>query len=102
VRPLAGALHFQTLERYDANMAAKLLNDALKLPVPKRIQLAQDLWDSIASDSENVPVTGAQRRLIAVRVASYRKNPKATLTWEQVKSHVLKKAAARKPVKRPV
>jgi hypothetical protein len=40
-------------------MSTPNLPELLKLPVAKRIQLAQDLWDSIPADSAALQLTGA-------------------------------------------
>lgn len=41
------------------------------LPVEQRIQLVEDLWDSIAVDQESLPLTEDQRAELDRRLDSY-------------------------------
>ena len=40
------------------------IEELLKLTVAERIQLVEDLWDSIAADPEGLPLTDQQKREI--------------------------------------
>jgi len=40
----------------------------LKLPLAERIQLVEDLWDSIAADAERLPLCGSHREELARRL----------------------------------
>ena len=44
------------------------LESLLQLPVAERIQLVEDLWDSIAADASEVVLTAAQRQEIEHRI----------------------------------
>ena len=47
-----------------------------KLNLAERIQLVEDVWDTIARDSQNdVPLTAAQHHELERRVAMYEQNP---------------------------
>jgi len=59
-----------------------LSSDLSKLSVQDRLQLVEDLWDSIAADADALPVTAAQRREIENRLVNL---DQPTYTWEQVK-----------------
>lgn len=41
------------------------------LPLAERLQLVEDIWDSIADEQEALPLTEAQRRLLEERLAAY-------------------------------
>jgi len=41
------------------------------LPVEQRIQLVEDLWDSIAADQESLPLTEEQRAELDRRLDAY-------------------------------
>jgi len=56
-------------------MTHPVLNDLLNLSVAERLQLVQDLWDSIAASGDAVPVTESQRRDLARRSQAHRDNP---------------------------
>ena len=58
------------------------MNSNLKqLPVDERIQLVEDIWDSIASDQESLPLTSKQRVELDKRLDAYEasKNPGKSL-----------------------
>lgn len=48
------------------------LEELKKLPVDERIELVQDLWDTIAQDQIALPVTRAQKDELDRRLASYK------------------------------
>jgi putative addiction module component (TIGR02574 family) len=48
-------------------MATKLQ----ELPLDERLKLVQDLWDSIAAEEQNLPLTEAQRRLLDERLDQF-------------------------------
>ncbi len=64
------------------------LDELLKLSVPERIQLAEDLWDSIASEPEALPLTDAQRSEIERRLAEHDRDPEAAISWEEVRARL--------------
>jgi len=52
------------------------MNATLKnLPIPERIQLVEDLWDSIAHDQSSVPVSTEQRAELDRRLDRYEADP---------------------------
>ena len=64
------------------------VQDVLSLPAAERLQLVEEIWDSLAAEPASVPVTEAQRRELDRRVRAYRQNPQAGSTWEQVKARI--------------
>ena len=46
-------------------MAKPARDQLLTLPLAERIELVEDLWDSIAADAESVPVPESHRRELA-------------------------------------
>ena len=69
-------------------MSTVPLSELLHLSMAERIQLAEDLWDSVAAEAmtnpENLPLSDAQRDLIRRRSAAYRQNPGAAAPLEEV------------------
>jgi putative addiction module component (TIGR02574 family) len=63
------------------------LAEILQLSLAERIQLVEDLWDSIASAPEEVPVTEAQRAELERRLSEHRRDPQAGLPWAEVHKH---------------
>jgi putative addiction module component (TIGR02574 family) len=59
------------------------LAEILQLSVDERIQLAQDIWDSIAAVPEAIPLSDAQREELDRRLAAYERNPDEGIPWEE-------------------
>jgi putative addiction module component (TIGR02574 family) len=66
------------------------LEEILRLSVAERIQLAEDIWDSIAADPAALPLSDAQRQELDRRLESYAQNPDEGLPWEELKERVRK------------
>ncbi len=66
-------------------MAKVPIEDLLQLSVSERIQLVEDLWDSVAADPENVPLTDAQKRELRRRLAEHKADPDSAIPWEEVR-----------------
>jgi putative addiction module component (TIGR02574 family) len=60
---------------YADTMTTPAHPDLFELSIAERIQLVQDLWDSIAPETQELPLSGAQRHEIARRSAAHRHNP---------------------------
>ena len=65
-----------------------LLDKALELPIPERIRLVEDIWDSIAAVPEAVKLTDAQMAEVERRLEAYRANPEDVVSWEEVKERL--------------
>ena len=62
-------------------MDSNNLSEILKLNVAERIQLVEDIWDSIASIPESIELTLDQRKELERRLALYRQNPIEGTPW---------------------
>ncbi len=62
--------------------------DILRLSVPERIQIVEDIWDSIAEVPHEIPVTEAQRAELDRRLDAYHENPAEGSSWEEVKKRI--------------
>lgn len=69
-------------------MMTPTLADILQLSVAERIQLVEDIWDSILATPEKLPVTEAQRRELDRRLDAHRQDPTATMPWSEVKKRI--------------
>ncbi len=56
-----------------------------KLTRAERIQLVEDLWDSIAEEDSQSPVSDAKRDELRRRKERFLAHPASGSTWEQVK-----------------
>ncbi len=57
-----------------------------KLGRAERIQLVEDLWDSIAREDADLPVSDEKRKELRRRKERFLQHPDAGRTWEQVKN----------------
>ncbi len=62
--------------------------DISELSVAERIQLAEDLWDSILTDTNAAPLSEEQKQELDRRLETHRQNPKQGSTWEEVKQRL--------------
>jgi putative addiction module component (TIGR02574 family) len=62
--------------------------ELLKLSVSERIQLAEDLWDSIAAEPEKLPLTETQRAEIEHRLAEHDRDPESAIPWEEARTRL--------------
>jgi putative addiction module component (TIGR02574 family) len=64
------------------------MDDLRRLSPAERILLAEELWDSVACDPEQVPITDAQQRELERRLAAEEADPGAGDDWEAVKKRL--------------
>ncbi|MCL0102880.1 addiction module protein [Dehalococcoidia bacterium] len=58
--------------------------DTLDLSVPERIQLVEDIWDTIAVKADSVELTEEDKKIIDERLEAYHQNPNLGSPWEDV------------------
>ncbi len=56
-----------------------------QLSIAERLQLVQDIWDSITLSPDLVPVTDQQQQELDNRLQRYNQNPDSGKSWEEVK-----------------
>ena len=66
--------------------------DILNMSISERIQLVEDIWDSITEVPEAISLTDTQKKELDNRLDSYHKNPKEGSPWEQVRKRIQKRA----------
>ncbi len=59
------------------------------LSVAERIQLVEDLWDSVAVSNAEIPVPAWQKQELDRRRQKFLSNPDSGMTWQEVKRSVL-------------
>jgi putative addiction module component (TIGR02574 family) len=68
---------------------SKISIDQLKdLSVLERIQLAEELWDSIVDQPETLPLTEAQREEIQRRLDEHAADPASVIPWDEVRKQL--------------
>lgn len=75
-------------KRYTHGMSTLNIQDIQELSVAERIQLVEDIWDSIAATPETLPLTDSQRQELDRRLQSYQEDPNASSSWEEVKARL--------------
>ena len=68
------------------------LTDILQMSVSERIQLAEDIWDSIAAVPEALPLTEAERQELDRRLEAYARNPDEGIPWDELRENVRRSA----------
>ena len=65
------------------------------LPIPERIQLVEDIWNSIAQEAnarpDTLPLTDAQRAELDRRIADADARPDEAVPWETVRDDLFKR-----------
>ena len=62
--------------------------DILNLSVAERIQLVEDIWDSVAEAPESVPLTDEDKAELDRRLNAYHQNPDAESPWGMVRDRI--------------
>ena len=75
-------------------MKTSLLEQAKALPVRERIQLVQDIWDTIGED--DVELTAEQAAELDRRIEDHKRNPDKVVSWAQVDTRLSAKYRRRK------
>jgi len=55
--------------------------DTLELSIPERIQLVEDIWDTIALDANSIELTEDDKRVIDKRLDAYHRDPNFGSPW---------------------
>lgn len=58
--------------------------DTLELSIPERIQLVEDIWDTIAEQADSLELTEEEKRIVDERLDAYHKNPDLGFPWNEV------------------
>ena len=64
-----------------------ITTDYMKLSVSQRIQLVEDIWDSIVAEKPNTfELSLAQKTELDRRVIEHQADPSTAIAWEQVRA----------------
>ncbi len=70
-------------------MNTQLLEKLKTIPVPERIQLVEDLWDSIAIPQADFGTTEEQQAELDRRLDALEHNQSPLVSWDDVTSKIL-------------
>jgi putative addiction module component (TIGR02574 family) len=62
--------------------------DILSLSVPERIQLAEDIWDSIVEAPQELTLDDEQKAELDRRLDAYHQDPNEGSPWELVRERI--------------
>lgn len=69
-------------------MGTITISDLLHLSVAERLQLVEDLWDSIGAEPEAMELTQAQKEELDRRMAEHRADPGSAFPWDEVQARL--------------
>ena len=67
-----------------------LTEEIKKLSNPEKWLLFNDLWDELCQNPDNIETSEEQKRILDERYQEFLENPEEGLSWEEVKSKILK------------
>ena len=59
-----------------------------ELTSSEKILLAEDLWDSVASNEQLIPITEDQKNILDKRLAKYSLNQDSGDSWQNVRNRI--------------
>ena len=65
-------------------MSRVSLDQILDLPPTERVEIAQEIWESVFHHPENLPLTQAQKDELERRWRAFNQNPDEGEPWEDV------------------
>jgi putative addiction module component (TIGR02574 family) len=72
-------------------MKKQTATDTLNLSIPERIQLVEDIWDTIAAEADQVELTEEEKKVVDERLKMYHQNPKLGSQWEDIFKRIVSK-----------
>ena len=64
---------------------ASIIASALELPPAERLEIVEEIWDSLA----DVPLSDTLQEELALRLADHLQNPTDVIPWEEVRRGIL-------------
>lgn len=64
------------------------LAELKKLPISERLQLVEELWESIEQDEESHPESAELIEELRVRYAEFLSDPSVGVSWEDAKKRI--------------
>ena len=72
---------------------SNLFEEAKKLPVSQRIELVEEIWDSIAEEEpSSLALSADEWEELDRRVAAHKADPSTAVSWEKVRGKLFKDA----------
>ena len=72
-------------------MSTQAISESFRrLPPNERIRLLQELWDVVAEDVAEMPLSEPTRRLLDERIQQHEENPTDVELWEDTREEILR------------
>jgi putative addiction module component (TIGR02574 family) len=69
-------------------MDSQLVQQARALPLAQRVELIDALWEPVAAEGYEPPLTQQQAEELDRRLAARRRNPDDVIPWESIKEEL--------------
>ena len=76
-------------------MNSELVSNVRNLPLAERIELIDLLWESIAEQGYEPPLTAEQAAELDRRLEAHRRNPDDVVSWDSFKEGILNRYSHR-------
>ena len=76
-------------------MDSQLVKDARELPLAEQIELIDALWESIANQGYEPPLTPEQAAELERRLAAHQRQPDDVVSWDSMKQELFDKYSHR-------
>jgi putative addiction module component (TIGR02574 family) len=64
------------------------VSEILQLSVAERVQIVEDIWDSIGKNPEELALSETEKIELDKRLEGYRQNPNEGIEWETLKKNL--------------
>jgi len=78
----------QTIGRLDGMTSSTLRKELLRLSTAEKLELVEELWDSIPEEDEAIGLTVEQRDDLDLRLAEADADPDGGAPWETVRDRI--------------
>ena len=65
------------------------VEEIMQLDISERIVLVEEIWDSIAREEPEIPLTPEEKEILDERLSSLESSPDELLSWDQLKRTIL-------------
>jgi len=69
-------------------MTTTALAEIAQLSISERIQLVEDIWDTVAAAPDDLSLTEPQREELERRLQAHRQNPQMVSSWQEVSQRI--------------
>jgi putative addiction module component (TIGR02574 family) len=81
------------VRRFEIGSMPKPEFDYRTLSIAERLQLVEDIWDSIAQEADALPLTPEQKAELDRRWAEHQRDPGSAIPWGKVRDELYRHGA---------